>query len=399
MNKINKLIIRSLRHKNIDEWFGLASNISLEISESLEKPGIFRFMSCGFSCFNALKEHMGIDCDELYKNWKPIIPGLLAQHTYSIMSEYKVKQTAITSGYLGSVATFCQVDGCIFCFTGSEDALSNCLVLNDDFDKCAAKLADLLWKDKIIKIDTVENEETNGDINSTYVIGKYEWPSISNEMVDYYSNKMMKFIDNGVNRAILLYGDPGTGKSTLAISIANNLNFRTLRLGSSAIGDIKFDNFINVLRPDCVVIDDLDYADYNGEILHLLEIFRQTVKLVIVTVNDKDGLSERLLRPGRIDDLIEVNKLDESSVKKILGDEHIDLFDIVKDWPVAYINELIYRSKALTKEEAIGSLKDLQERIDRAKLVFKNGGESFGSAVNMSNILGVDRGKKKNKRR
>ena len=65
------------------------------------------------------------------------------------MSEYKSKAN---SYYQRISRIFALLSGgwLHLCFTGSEDALSNCLV-NDDFDK-KAKLADLLWKDKIIKL-------------------------------------------------------------------------------------------------------------------------------------------------------------------------------------------------------------------------------------------------------
>jgi ATP-dependent 26S proteasome regulatory subunit len=79
-------------------------------------------------------------------------------------------------------------------------------------------------------------------------------------------------------------------------------------------------------------------------------------------VNNKNRLDDALLRPGRIDELILIDKMDEEVVKHVLG-EYVDGYDLVKDWPIAFINEYVVRRTYLSVKDAADSVTELANRV------------------------------------
>ena len=111
-----------------------------------------------------------------------------------------------------------------------------------------------------------------------------------------------------------------------------------------------------------VILDDFDRADGQAKLLETLEFFQRRVKLVIVTVNNKRNLEDALQRPGRIDEIVMIDKMDDEVIKHVLG-EYVDGFDVVKDWPVSYVLEYVIRRRYSSAEEAATSLKELASRV------------------------------------
>jgi len=119
---------------------------------------------------------------------------------------------------------------------------------------------------------------------------------------------------------------------------------------------------IDLFEPDAVILDDFDRASGQAQLLETLEYFQKKVKLVITTVNNRYELDSALLRPGRIDILELVSKMDTEVVKHVLG-KYDDGFDLVKDWPIAFIAEYVKRRSYMTLEEAAESVCELTRRV------------------------------------
>lgn len=194
------------------------------------------------------------------------------------------------------------------------------------------------------------------------------------------AESVQRFVDAGMSRSILLFGPPGTGKSTCVRAVAKHLNMTTLRLRVEDLSDISntaiFDA-LDIFQPDCVIIDDLDRVDRFEHLLEMTEHFNKHLKLIFATVNDTDELSEALLRPGRFDVIREVKEMDDETLRKILPSE-IDpvVFSIVKDWPIAFTLEYLKRRRvSLSKEEEIDGLVELYVRVmslkDYAGVLYK----------------------------
>jgi ATPase family protein associated with various cellular activities (AAA) len=179
------------------------------------------------------------------------------------------------------------------------------------------------------------------------------------------SKQLERPLSKDVSRSIMFYGPPGTGKSTLARTIVELMNLRSFRIRIADLGGLDNSTLfeaINIFEPDAVILDDFDRAHGQEQLLETLEFFQQKVKLVIATVNDKNKLDSALLRPGRIDILELVDKMDQEVVKHVLG-EYADGYDLVKDWPIAFITEYVKRRSYLSAEEAADSVKELTQRV------------------------------------
>lgn len=181
-----------------------------------------------------------------------------------------------------------------------------------------------------------------------------------------YSAYLKKPLDAGVSRSVMFYGPPGTGKSTLARTIVELMGLRSFRIRIGDLGGLDNSTLfeaINIFEPDAVILDDFDRAQGQEQLLETLEFFQQKVKLVITTVNNRSELDDALMRPGRIDELILIDKMDDEVVKHVLG-EHVDAFDVVKNWPIAFIVEFVKRRQFMSKEEAVKSVKELASRVN-----------------------------------
>jgi len=181
-----------------------------------------------------------------------------------------------------------------------------------------------------------------------------------------FSEYLKRPLNAGVSRSVMFYGPPGTGKSTLARTIVELMNLRSFRIRIGDLGGLDNSTLfeaINIFEPDAVILDDFDRASAQAQLLETLEFFQQKVKLVITTVNNRYDLDEALLRPGRIDELLLIDKMDEDVVRHVLG-EYADGFALVKDWPIAFIEEYVVRRTYLSKEAAAESVRELALRVD-----------------------------------
>lgn len=174
----------------------------------------------------------------------------------------------------------------------------------------------------------------------------------------------------GLSRSLMLEGPPGTGKSTMAQMLIKKLELRALRICVEDI-DPKFVpsimESVKIFKPDAIIIDDFDRCTFDSQacLLELSEWFKQTAKLTIVTVNDKNALDQALLRPGRFDEIVTIKSLDDESIREMLGPYADEAIDLVRDWPVAYIKEYCLRRQYASIEEAEASISELRDRVAR----------------------------------
>jgi len=194
------------------------------------------------------------------------------------------------------------------------------------------------------------------------------YKAMASKRATEYSAYLKRCIDAGVNRSVMFYGPPGTGKSTTAKTIVETLGLRSFRIRVADAGGIDNSTLfesVRIFQPEAIIFDDFDRAHNQENLLETLEYFHDTVKLVIATVNRRDDLDEALLRPGRFDELECVKRMDDDIVKKVLGETNKDAFEIVKEWPIAFIQEYVKRTAFMSKEEAVASTEELAERVER----------------------------------
>ena len=212
-----------------------------------------------------------------------------------------------------------------------------------------------------------------------------------------FADQLRRPLHENISRSIMFYGPPGTGKSTLARTIIELLGLRSFRIRIGDLGGLDNSTLfeaINIFRPDAVILDDFDRAHGQAQLLETLEFFQQRVKLVITTVNNRRMLDDALLRPGRIDMLELVEHMDEEVVKHVLG-KYVDGYDLVKDWPIAFISEYVKRRTFMSIEEAAASVQELTMRVNELKGT-KNENDDNDEVERMMKMLSsIKRTKKK----
>lgn len=173
------------------------------------------------------------------------------------------------------------------------------------------------------------------------------------------------FLEKGYNRSIMLYGEPGTGKSSAMRFVAKKFGRCSLRIN---VGDLSFlssDDMllaIELLKPSTLIIDDFDRAMDPNKLLTELEDFNKYVQLLMVSVNHIERLDGAVIRPGRFDDVIELNILDSEIVDKLIGNVDEEIKNRLKRLPIAYVVEFHKRCEVLGLDKALEEVVDLEKR-------------------------------------
>jgi hypothetical protein len=194
-----------------------------------------------------------------------------------------------------------------------------------------------------------------------------EMVSIPSRRCDHYTSYLSKYLEKNINRSVLWCGPPGTGKTTLAQSILSKLNYKVLKIRINDLNQASITDyacFIKGFKFDAVLIDDIDHNLHNEQLLEYMEFFNRHVKLVFGTVNSLVKLNQALIRPGRFDEIVKIEHLENDDTAMLLGDLSKKYLDKVQYWPVAYLNELIFRSKIQNPIELDVSFKELNSRVD-----------------------------------
>lgn len=165
--------------------------------------------------------------------------------------------------------------------------------------------------------------------------------------------RLQRFRDAGYVRKVLFHGAPGCGKSTLARMLAVNVgDGRVVRFDPKATrnGDSShLQKMLDVLTPSVVLLDDMDRATGADGLLSHLEEANSAI--VVGTVNSVSAVDPALLRPGRFDEVVEVNEPDaawravivdwyvrklgveglpENAVEMMEGFAPADIFEVLK---------------------------------------------------------------------
>ncbi len=117
------------------------------------------------------------------------------------------------------------------------------------------------------------------------------------------------------NRArILLLGQPGTGKTETALSVVADLGYSPILIQQPTDFLFCFEPPINA-----VILDDIDRwdSDCKSNVKALLDVIPKRLP-IIMTANSIVDLDPALLRPGRIDRIIEFQLPDNTQREKVL---------------------------------------------------------------------------------
>lgn len=161
---------------------------------------------------------------------------------------------------------------------------------------------------------------------------------ILNDLNMFFSNKE-KYIEKGIpyKRGFLLYGEPGTGKSSLVKALGCHFKRNVKYINLSVIEDDKqFQEVLHRIEENCfILLDDLDCLPATKErrtkdhspdseglkmstILNFLDgDWLPEGCVVWGTTNHFDKLDSAIIRDGRFDKKIELKKADKSIAKRM----------------------------------------------------------------------------------
>lgn len=176
------------------------------------------------------------------------------------------------------------------------------------------------------------------------------------DMVDKYQRA-------GIGRSILLYGPPGTGKTSIANFIMKEYSDFSVMIKNMCEFEKtdKYWHYLACLNPDVVVFNDLDRVGYLEDLLEHFEGLKRMGKIVIATINHLKDMDSALIRPGRFDRLVEVDKLDLEFVDTLVGGD-LELRELCKGLSAASIQEMMVRVRVEGRDAAIRNVGDIVAR-------------------------------------
>jgi len=201
-----------------------------------------------------------------------------------------------------------------------------------------------------------------------------------------------------LRRAILLHGPYGTGKSSIGLMTAQVAEKHgwTFLMGKTGTDSVKTVLQTAKLYQRCVVfVEDIDTqstTDDPQKIAQLLEAFdgitsKGTEVILVMTTNHVDRIHKGLMRPGRLDYMVEISTLDRAGTERLIravvepGQLYPDIdFDAVYKtmggFEPAFVKATADRAKtwainrtagdpayALTTEDLVGAAESLHEQL------------------------------------
>lgn len=340
---------------------------------AFEKPSAYRVVKAALDLTKVVIGLAEIDPD-LYFNgdeWARPYTFEFNQAVIDAMRTRPCKSQATTRPGTSVMTTI--VDGCTVSWLANQSLFGTRLneqvyVETTRLDDARAAIRRVMWehyKDKSIVFRCRRRESLSDEFCFTFEHDEDVKPLHSG-----YARQFAAYIDRalkgGVTRSLLLWGEPGTGKSCLARAVIDILNMRCLRLRVEDLEHLRNSTLadaIMIFRPDAVIIDDLDRLQWSSSnhLYEMLEFLKRNVKLVFGTVNDMKKVPPALRRPGRFDERRKIDVIDHDVVRAMLGHEFAADFDMVKDWPIAYVEEYTNRRRFMAPEELTETVRELQE--------------------------------------
>lgn len=191
--------------------------------------------------------------------------------------------------------------------------------------------------------------------------------TLTSKTADDLWAKHRQFVEHGHKRSVLVFGEPGVGKSHIIRRMGDLAGGHRLRIRARDLESLRsLGHLIRFLQPSAVLIDDLDRAKNADGILEEFDEIRATASLFLVTANHVGKLDPATVR--RFDDWHHIERLDDAVLSRMLDGVAPAIVDQLKKLPVTYIARYREAHDSLGSEAAAHELKSL---IDRRETVLR----------------------------
>lgn len=228
--------------------------------------------------------------------------------------------------------------------------------------------------------DRIEREKRN--LNSIYMNDNAQY-KVFNDLKKFIHNKQF-YRDNNIpyKRNYLLYGKPGTGKTSLIFSLASELNYDIRIIDISTFND--FLSLLSQIRNNSsntfLIFEDIDAISNNfdncryvnespavtpnivslASLLNILDgFYTKEGMITFFTTNHIEKLDDAFLRDGRMDYKLELNDLNNSKANEMIY-EKTGLINAYKGESInpSTLQEIIlrYKSKLISKDEFLNNV-------------------------------------------
>lgn len=365
---------RYLSVSKVKHLFALGSELFGAAGPFLEKPTWWNGARAAFAMGKVLVEDVEVWADDYFggDEWTQPYSSDFNQTLLNVLQRFPYER--IKTAEENTFVRVCVLPNGVKCgwtYHGRLQQVDHIYVETEQLVEAKNCIKQLLWdqyQGKSLVMRKNNRMVLNGDEARVVFEIDDAFESRLSKRAENFATQLQRPLAEGVSRSLMFYGPPGTGKSTMARTIVEMMGLRSFRIRIADLGGLDNSTLfeaINIFSPDAVILDDFDRAHGQAQLLETLEFFQQRVKLVITTVNNRKSLDEALLRPGRVDMIELVDQMEEEVVKHVLG-PFVDGYDMVKDWPIAFIGEYVKRRKYMSPEEAGESVKELARRVEEA---------------------------------
>lgn len=222
-----------------------------------------------------------------------------------------------------------------------------------------------------------------------------------------------KYKEKGVYipRALLLYGEPGTGKTTMSKALINESGRKCFYCKKNKSNGDFVDEIRNVFEeakknaPSIILLDDMDkFAEDNLEfnqnkeefaaIQTCMEDLEDSDVFVLATANFIKYLPDSLLRTGRFGRKIEIGKPNQETIKKII-EHHINTNNIKCCIDAESLSNILDGNSCATIKEIINEAQiysiynnnDSISKEELTKAILKNLFNEIEKDQNENNVL------------
>ena len=258
----------------------MAVKIGSEVSDVVvhlkERPGTLGVVAVGSRTLNSIIETLDDeDPSKVFDGWETFSLKPIEDFVLKTSVDHRLAHVASKSGHSseGSAIVVRLGDAVFGWVVYSNWKNGPFKPPGQSMGKTREAIAELLWA------AVGKNLVTESVLGGTNLVDDMLTESLPSETANMLWDRQKAFIDRGYSRAVLLYGDPGTGKSHIIRQVAKMAGGRSLRVKARKLKDSSHvAKLIRILRPDAVLIDDFDRISDPSGVIDDLEELRASAK-------------------------------------------------------------------------------------------------------------------------